>query len=105
MTKDVAKPGTSTAAGPLTDQQAVVLQAVYDHFREHGTWPTFITIDWPIRRERRWDTGAIILSLPESLIVEPRPGHLRPIERDELRLRLLGIQACEGSSDETARFV
>ena len=62
-------------------------------------------IDRPIRREHRWDTGAIILSLPESLIVQPRPGNLRPIASDELRLRLLGVQACDGSSDDTERFV
>ena len=55
-------------AAPLTDQQAAVLQAIYNHFRDHGTWPTFITIDRPIRRQHRWDTGPIILSLPESLI-------------------------------------
>jgi hypothetical protein len=89
----------------MTGQEKVVLQAIYDHFREHGAWPTFITIDRPIRREHRWDTGAIILSLPESLIVQPRPGNLRPIASDELRLRLLGVKACDGSSDDTERFV
>jgi hypothetical protein len=89
---------------PLNDQQMAVLQAVYDYFREHGTWPTFITIDRPIRRQRHWDTGAIILSLPESLVVPPRQG-MRPIITDELRLRLVGIQACDGSADDLERFV
>jgi hypothetical protein len=37
--------------------------------------------------------------------VPPRPGHLRPIESDELRLRLLSIQACRGGSEDTERFV
>jgi hypothetical protein len=91
-------------AALLTDQQAAVLQAIYDHFRDHGTWPTFITIDRPIRRQHRRDTGPIILSLPESLIVPPRQG-MPPIASDVLRLRLLGIQACSGSSDDTERFV
>jgi hypothetical protein len=92
-------------APSLTQEERTVLQAIYDHFREHGTWPTFITIDRPIRREHRWDTGAIILGLPGSLIVPPHPGHIRPNERDELRLRLLGIQACDGSADDTERFI
>jgi hypothetical protein len=92
-------------APSLTQEERTVLQAIYDHFREHGTWPTFITIDRPIRREHRWDTGAIILGLHGSLIVPPHPGHIRPNERDELRLRLLGIQACDGSADDTERFV
>ena len=105
MTRDAPEQYGSTKIPSLTQQEKAVLQAIYDYFREHGTWPTFITIDRPIRRAHRWDTGAIILTLPESLIVQPRPGNLRPIERDELQLRLLGIQACDGSSDDTERFV
>jgi hypothetical protein len=53
-------------APSLTQEERTVLQAIYDHFREHGTWPTFITIDRPIRREHRWDTGAIILTIFNS---------------------------------------
>ena len=79
MAKDAPEQYGSAEIPPMTGQEKVVLQAIYDHFREHGAWPTFITIDRPIRREHRWDTGAIILSLPESLIVQPRPGNLRPI--------------------------
>jgi hypothetical protein len=37
--------------------------------------------------------------------VQPRPGNLRPVADDELRLRLLGIDACQGGSDDTERFV
>lgn len=105
MAKDAPEQCGSAEIQPLTGQEKVVLQAIYDHFREHGAWPTFITIDRPVRREHRWDTGAIILSLPECLIVQPRPGNLRPIATDELRLRLLGVKACDGSSDDTERFV
>jgi hypothetical protein len=81
MAKGVPEQYGSAEIPPLTGQEEVVLQAIYDHFRENGAWPTFITIDRPIRREHRWDTGAIILSLPESLIVQPcacrkhRPRH------------------------------
>lgn len=89
----------------LTTEQQAVLQAVYDHFHERAAWPTFITIDRPLRREHGWDTGAILQGLPESLIVPPQPGRLRPIESDELRLKLLGIQACRGGAEDTDRFV
>ena len=93
-----------TSSVPLTDQQRAVLQAIYDHFRAHATWPTFIAIDRPIRRQHHWDTGPIILSIPESILVPPRQG-MPPIATDELRLRLLGVHACDGSSDDTDRFV
>lgn len=105
MARDVPEQYGSAEVPPLTVQERAVLQAIYDHFRELGMWPSFIAIDRPIRREHRWDTGAIILSLPASLIVQPRPGNLRPIASDELRLRLLGIQACDGSAEDTERFV
>jgi hypothetical protein len=59
-------------AAALTEQQMVVLQAIYDHFREHATWPKFIAIDRPLRRARKWDTAATVQSLPESVIVPPR---------------------------------
>jgi hypothetical protein len=58
-----------------------------------------------LRREHGIDTAALVLTLPESLIVQPRPGNLRPVANDELRLRLLGIHACQGGSDDTERFV
>lgn len=86
----------------LTTEQQAALQAIYDHFREHAAWPTFITIDRPpLRRERGLDTGAIIPSLPDSLIVQPRAGNVRPSAEDELRPLLPAIQttayACQVS--------
>jgi hypothetical protein len=89
----------------LTTGQRAVLQAVYDYFRAHGTWPKFITIDRPLRRAHRWDTAAIVQSLPASLIVPPRHGDLRPTADDELRLRLSGIEVCAGGLEDTERFV
>jgi hypothetical protein len=90
---------------PLTDQQTAVLQAIYDYFREHGTWPTFITIDRQMRRQYGWDTAVIVLGVPEHLLVSPRPGHLPPIESDTLRLRLAGLEVCNGTSDDADHFV
>lgn len=94
-----------TDAPPLTDQQTAVLQAIYDYFREHGTWPAFIAIDRPLRRAHDWDTAAIVQSLPEDAIVHPRHGNLRPVSNDEIRLRLRGFALVQGSSDDTERFV
>jgi hypothetical protein len=89
---------------PLTADQQLVLQAVYDRFHEDGTWPAFITVDRPLRRAHGLDTGAVYLSLPDSLVIKSRPG-LGFAPNEELRLRLRGIQACDGSSEDTDRFV
>ena len=104
MTKDAEESSRTSGGASLKVQQVAVLQAIYDHFHEHGVWPRFITIDRPIRRTHRWDTGAIVLSMPD-LIVWPRSGSLRPLTGDELRLSLLGIQACKGSSEDIVQFL
>jgi hypothetical protein len=93
-----------TGPSSLTTEQQTVLQAIYDHFRRTGTWPTFITIDRPIRRDHSWNTASIVLSLPESLFVPPRQG-MPPIPTDELRLRLQGVAQCQGGSRDTRPFV
>ena len=88
----------------LSAEQRLVLQAVYDHFHGSGSWPTFIAIDRPYRRTHGLDTQAVLLSLPDSLIIKPRSGMwFRP--DDELRLRLPGVHVCEGGAEDTDRFV
>lgn len=90
---------------PLTDEQRLVLQAIYDSFRAHGDWPTFISIDRPLRRDHRIDTAVIVQSVPGPLIINPHPGGLRPSASDKLRLKLQGIAACDGGLEDTDRFV
>lgn len=87
----------------LDAKQRAVLQAIYDYFHAHAKWPKFITIDRPLRRAHKWNIAAIVQSLPEAVIVPPRQG-LQPGASDELRLRLVGIEACEGGSEDAARF-
>ena len=89
----------------LSAQQNSVLQGIYEYFRTHGSWPTFIAIDRPFRRKYGIGTAPIVQSLPKSMIVEPRSGGLPPMASDELRLRLPGIAQCMGSSRDTRPFV
>jgi hypothetical protein len=88
----------------LSAEQQLVLQAIYDHFRSHGNWPAFISIDRPLRREHGINTRITFNSLPDSLVVKPRQ-HMGPTDTDELTLRLSGIEACEGGRADTERFV
>jgi hypothetical protein len=78
----------------LSAEQQLVLQTIYDRFREDGKWPTFISIDRPLRREHRIDTRAVFKSLPDSLVVKSRQG-MGPTDTDELTLRLPGIEAAK----------
>jgi hypothetical protein len=89
----------------LAEDQRHVLQAIYNRFRADGTWPTFISVDRPLRRAERMDTGIVVQTIPESLLLRPRPGSYRPNPDDLLRLTVRGIAACDGSSDDIDRFV
>jgi len=66
----------------LTEDQRLVLQATYGRFRTDGTWPTFGTVDRLLRRGRGMDTGAVTQTIPESLLLRPRPGNYRPSADD-----------------------
>jgi hypothetical protein len=85
----------------LTQQQWLVLQVIYDGFRQTGTWPTFGVIDRPIRKQLGIDLAQIIASMPDSLIL---PLHAMPSPTDEVRLSLSAIAACVGSEQDAQRF-
>jgi hypothetical protein len=96
--------GLDSDEAALTDEQQLVLQAIYDRFREHGEWPMFISIDRPLRREHRMNTRAVFSSLPDALVVKTRLA-MGPSDTDELILRLPGIAVCTGGDEDTERFV
>jgi hypothetical protein len=87
-----------------TDEQQVVLQAIYARFRMTGTWPTFIAIDRPLRRAHNMDVGATIQRIPRSHLLPPRSGSLRPHYDDKLRLTVVGIARCYGGAEDIERF-
>jgi hypothetical protein len=88
---------------PLTAEQRQVMQAVYDHFRKNGTWPTLAAIARPLRRDHGIDAAGVIAEFPGTLMIPPRQG-LRPVDADQIRLALAGIGQCEGSADDDERF-
>lgn len=94
----------STDSSALSPEQRSVLQAIYDRFKRSGKWPTFLTVDRPLRREHGMNTRAVFNSLPAALVIHPRHG-MGPTDGDELRLRLAGIELCDGGREDTERFV
>ena len=88
---------------PLTADQRQVMQAVYDHFRKNGSWPALAAIARPLRRDHNIDAAGVIAEFPETLMIPPREG-LRPVDSDQIRLRLAGIGQCQGSADDNERF-
>lgn len=87
----------------LRTDQYRLLQAVYDHFRDAGTWPTFDEIDRQLDRGRRpLDAGKLARTIPTEIL----PGFQRPPHiPKEVRLALEGVALCNGSEDDVERFL
>jgi len=79
------------------------MQAVYDHFRKNGSWPTLAAIARPLRRDHNIDAGGVIAEFPDTLMIPPRQ-RLRPVDSDQIRPTLAGIGQCQGSADDDERF-
>jgi hypothetical protein len=88
---------------PPTAEQRHVMQTVYDHFRQNGTWPPLAAIARPLRRYHGIDAPGVIVEVPEAFMIPPRQG-LRPVDADQIRLTLAGIGQCRGSADDDERF-
>ena len=88
----------------LTAEQRQLLQAVYDWFRRHGTWPKFGQIDRPLRKAGL-DPVAVIKSTPRSLLPPFQAGRSAPQPNDVIHLTIQGIAACDGGSEDVDRFV
>jgi hypothetical protein len=78
----------------------MVLQIIYNLFRQRGSWPTFRTVD--LRLDRQLDiedTQAALAAMPAVYL--QRPWRMTGFnDADEVRLSLRGVQACEGGSDD-----
>lgn len=96
--------GLDGSEATLDQEQQLVLQAIYDRFRDRGEWPTFISIDRPLRRGHGMDTRAVFNLIPDLFVVKPRQT-MGPTDTDQLILRLPGIAACSGGREDAERFV
>jgi hypothetical protein len=89
----------------LTRDQMRVVQAVYDQFRELGTWPRFGEVDRMLDRgPRRLDAGKVVQDIPKSIL---QPLGSSPASSPEypMRLRLEGVAQAKGSADDVSLFL
>lgn len=96
---------TETVVEALTDEQRFVLETIYERFRDRGDWPTFAEIDRPLRRALGIDAGAVLNTLPQSLVHPAGAGKGTPPPNAQIRLTLLGISRCPLGDVDVDRFV
>ena len=92
-------------ASRISEFDLQVLQAIYDHLRDHGSWPTFAQVDRVLdRRLGIEDAQAVLAQLPSGYLPRSwnRTGY---VDNDEVRLTLRGIAACAGSVPDLQRLV
>lgn len=102
--ESVAQPeGGPKLPAPDSDDQAKVLQAVWDLFYAHRRWPTFAAVDTFVDQQLDLDAVYVAQSLPAGLL---QPPDLRNIQPDyEVKLTAAGAAACAGSREELAAFL
>jgi Protein of unknown function (Hypoth_ymh) len=88
--------GMDPGLGPLS---RIVLQVVWDLFRERGRWPTFGVVDVRLDRRHEIDARTALPAVPASYMLRSLSN---PVPRDDelVQLSLRGIAACEGGTHD-----
>jgi len=85
-----------------------VIQAIYIWFLAHGgEWPHFDSIDRHLNRHRAksLDTAKIMNRIPQRFLKPLNYADGRPEPGGRVVLRLAGVARCQGSQDDTERFM
>ena len=96
---------TSVEVDALTDEQRVVVEKIYELFRERGEWPKYGDVYRPLRRAHRFIIGAVYKSIPDTYIQRFRPIPTEPHADELVRLTLCGIEECPEGAEDSDRFV
>ncbi len=94
-----------TGISRLSETSRVVLQAVYDHVRERGSWPTYTVVDLYLDRSLGIeDTQAALAAVPNRYMRPPWQQH-GYYDNDEVRLTLRGVHECKGGPEDLLLLV
>jgi hypothetical protein len=96
---------TSIEVDALSDEQRVVVEKIYELFRERGEWPKYGDVYRPLRRAHRFIIGAVYKSISDAYIQPFRPVPTEPHADELARLTLRGIETCPEGAEDSDRFV
>jgi hypothetical protein len=94
----------AVATDELGADQRMMLQLIYDRFRQRCAWPTFDDVDRPSRKAGL-NPVAIIQGIPKKLIPPFQAGRSQPVPTDVLHLTIEGIAACDGGREDVDNFL
>jgi uncharacterized protein (TIGR02391 family) len=80
----------------LTQEQQVVLQAVYDEFKPTAVFPVFQHLDSRLDQEHGLDADTVLRTIAPELVAMAMP--VRP--NTVIPLRLAGVAHCDGAEDD-----
>jgi uncharacterized protein (TIGR02391 family) len=92
----------------LNDQQRLYLQTIFDHFHEHGKWPTYSNLDRVFSQlHPNLDIDKIAKGLPPGLS-KPFNAYMFDVHgyaNEDAFLTVPAIYRCQGSQEDLTDFV
>jgi hypothetical protein len=80
-----------TTRADLTSEQRIVLDTVFEVFRDNAKWPTFDYVDKRVYDSHGLELREVLESLPPGLVIYNRYGQ----PEETLPLRMAGVACCE----------
>ncbi|SRR6266700_973865 len=92
----------------LNEQQRLYLQTIFDHFNEHGTWPTYSYVERTLHQSHPdLDVDELVKSLPPGL-TKPFNAYIFDVPglaNEDAFLTVPAIYLCQGSEEDLKDFV
>lgn len=92
----------------LNEQQRLYLQILFDHFNDHGTWPTYSDVERTLLQSHpELDVDELVKSLPHGL-TKPFDVYMFDVPgyaNEDTFLTVPAIYLCQGSEEDLKDFV
>jgi hypothetical protein len=90
-----------TKRADLTPEQRIVLDTIFEVFRDNAKWPTFDYVDKRVYDSHGLELRDVLDSLPPDLVIYSRYGQ----PEETLPLRMAGVACCERQEGVVRTFL
>lgn len=100
---EVAHPVAGPVPKPVTAEQQLMLQLIWDFFSAAGRWPTFGEIDRRAYQSDELNIVSVAESMPAGLLAPQQIRYLNP--EQELAITVAAASCCRGSEEVLELFL
>lgn len=98
-----AEPDVAKLPFPRSEEEQIVLQAVWDLFYSSSRWPTFNEVDSKLDRDHDLDIETVAQTMPRGMLLLPSISNTE--QPQPVQLTIAGASACRGSGEEVILFL